>query len=93
MEKKEGFVLLTNRIHPTRENTVYLERRKELNREWLDARYYARSPHIYFCLRWTVFVFTASRKFSINSRAASGTYPSFTVRKDRNQKGSYASGI
>ena len=22
-----------------------------LNREWLDARYYARSPHIYFCLR------------------------------------------
>ena len=38
MEKKEGFVLLTNRIHPTRENTVYLEKRKELNHVWLDAK-------------------------------------------------------
>lgn len=38
MEKKEGFVLLTNRIHPTRENTVFLEKRKEINKVWLDAR-------------------------------------------------------
>ena len=38
MEKKEGFVLLTNRIHPTRENTVFLEKWKEINKVWLDAR-------------------------------------------------------
>ena len=38
MEKKEGFVLLTNRIHPTRENTVGKEKRKEINKVWLDAR-------------------------------------------------------
>lgn len=34
-KKKEGFVLLTNRIHPSRENPEFLERRKEINRLWL----------------------------------------------------------
>lgn len=37
MKNGEGFVLLTNRIHPSRQNTVFLEKRRELNRMWLTA--------------------------------------------------------
>ncbi len=33
--KSEGMILLTNRIHPDRNNLVFLERRKELNQIWL----------------------------------------------------------
>lgn len=36
MERGEGFVLLTNRIHPSRANEQFLEIRKELNRLWMD---------------------------------------------------------
>lgn len=32
----EAMVLLTNRIHPDRNNQAFLEKRKELNRIWLD---------------------------------------------------------
>ena len=31
----EGLVLLTNRIHPSRDNAEFLERRKQINRLWL----------------------------------------------------------
>lgn len=31
LKRRRGFVLLTNRIHPTRNNFVFLEKRKELN--------------------------------------------------------------
>lgn len=34
MDREEAFVLLTNRIHPTRENERFLEERREMNREW-----------------------------------------------------------
>lgn len=36
LKRREGMVLLTNRIHPSRENPAFLEERKELNRIWLD---------------------------------------------------------
>lgn len=38
MKRKEGFVLLTNRIHPSRDNTRFLEQRKVLNRMWLEQK-------------------------------------------------------
>ena len=31
----EGLVLLTNRVHPSRDNAEFLERRKQINRLWL----------------------------------------------------------
>ena len=37
MKAGEGFVLLTNRIHPSRDNTEFLERRKQINRLWLGS--------------------------------------------------------
>ena len=36
MEKKQGFILLTNRIHPTRHQTDFLEFRKKLNQIYLE---------------------------------------------------------
>lgn len=36
MERVRGFVLLTNRVHPARENEVFLEVRKELNQIFLE---------------------------------------------------------
>lgn len=38
MDAREAMVLLTNRIHPTRSNTVFLEERIALNHLWLDAK-------------------------------------------------------
>lgn len=35
MEKRRFFILLTNRIHPTRDNSRFLERRQRLNETWL----------------------------------------------------------
>ena len=35
VETGEGLVLLTNRIHPSRENVEFLDRRKRINRLWL----------------------------------------------------------
>lgn len=35
-EQQSGLIVLTNRIHPTRENPAYLEARKEVNRMFLD---------------------------------------------------------
>lgn len=37
MEKRESFILLTNRIHPTRDNSRFLEWRKRLNQMWLEG--------------------------------------------------------
>lgn len=37
METRQSFLLLTNRIHPTRENPRFLECRKDLNEMWLRA--------------------------------------------------------
>ena len=34
---REGMILLTNRVHPTRDNTKFLEKRKELNQLWLKG--------------------------------------------------------
>ena len=34
MERRQAFILLTNRIHPTRENSRFLECRRELNEMW-----------------------------------------------------------
>lgn len=36
MERRCGFVLLTNRIHPTRDNSVFLEARKEMNQIFME---------------------------------------------------------
>ncbi len=36
MERGESFVLLTNRIHPSRDNERFLEIRRELNRMWIE---------------------------------------------------------
>lgn len=36
MEQRRGMVFLTNRIHPTRENTEFLEMRKEINVKFLN---------------------------------------------------------
>lgn len=37
LDRGRGMVLLTNRIHPTRNNLEFLERRRELNRIWLES--------------------------------------------------------
>ena len=36
MDTREGMILLTNRIHPSRDNKVFLEERIALNHLWLD---------------------------------------------------------
>lgn len=36
LNSAEGMILLTNRIHPSRNNPVFLEKRKELNQIWLS---------------------------------------------------------
>ncbi len=36
LERGRGFVLLTNRIHPDRENDTFLEARKEMNRIFME---------------------------------------------------------
>lgn len=36
LNRREGMVLLTNRIHPTRDNTGFLDNRKKINRMWLE---------------------------------------------------------
>lgn len=36
MDTREGMILLTNRIHPSRDNKVFLEERIALNYLWLD---------------------------------------------------------
>lgn len=36
LDKKEGFILLTNRIHPRRDNTKFIEKRKELFRDFIS---------------------------------------------------------
>ena len=37
MEAEEGFVLLTNRVHPSRDNEEFLKRRQQLNEQWLSS--------------------------------------------------------
>ncbi|MEY8351781.1 serine hydrolase domain-containing protein [Lachnospiraceae bacterium 54-53] len=37
MNKKRGFLLLTNRVHPNRQNDVFLKRRKEMNEVYLGS--------------------------------------------------------
>lgn len=36
LDRGRGFILLTNRIHPARENDAFLEARKEMNRVFLE---------------------------------------------------------
>jgi len=36
LKRREGIILLTNRIHPSRENRVFLEEREKINRAWLE---------------------------------------------------------
>lgn len=37
MNKRKGFLFLTNRVHPNRQNDVFLKRRKEMNEVYLGS--------------------------------------------------------
>jgi CubicO group peptidase (beta-lactamase class C family) len=37
LDRSEGMILLTNRVHPDRDNPVFLEKRKKINQLWLKG--------------------------------------------------------